>query len=43
MMMTFYKFSDGYFVWTCGKMNRAEKKNEVKKHGKIIEEKTKKF
>jgi hypothetical protein len=31
-----YIFADGYFCYTCGKMDRIELKHEIIRHGKVI-------
>lgn len=31
-----YIFADGYFCYTCGKMDRIELKHETVRHGKVI-------
>ena len=35
----YYKFADGYFMWSAGKLKGIERKSEERQHGKIIEEK----
>lgn len=40
--VTYYKFEDGYFCWTAGKLSKSERVYEVLKHGKIIIERKEK-
>lgn len=35
----YYKFTDGYFMWSAGKLKGSERKYEERQHGKIVEEK----
>jgi len=35
---TFYRFEDGYCCWIAGKLRGLERKVEIKKHGRILEE-----
>jgi len=39
MITTLYRFEDGYFCYTAGRLSAVDKRNEIKKHGKIISEK----
>lgn len=36
MITYYYEFEDGYFCWTVGRMDRAEKAWESQKHGKLL-------
>ena len=38
MVNMFYRFEDGYFCWYAGKLKGLERKVEIMKHGKIVEE-----
>lgn len=33
----FYRFEDGYFCWTSGKMDASDLYFETQTHGKVIE------
>jgi len=37
-MTYFYRFADGYTCWYAFKLRGAERKNEMRAHGAIIEE-----
>jgi hypothetical protein len=39
MTTYFYKFADGYFCYTCGKLSGSEKVMHKREHGAIILEK----
>lgn len=34
----YYVFEDGYFCWIAGRLSAIEKRNETKKHGRIMRE-----
>ena len=34
--MYYYKFEDGYFLYTVGRLTRSDKAIETRKHGKIV-------
>lgn len=38
MTFYFYRFADGYYCYTAGKLNRIEKAQHRRQHGKILEE-----
>lgn len=38
MKTYFYRFADGYTCWYAGKLRGIERRNEMKAHGAIIEE-----
>ena len=38
MRTFYYKFADGYFCFTAGRMSKIDKACEVRKHGAVVVE-----
>jgi len=38
MIFYFYRFANGYYCYTVGKLNRIEKAQHCRQHGEILEE-----
>jgi hypothetical protein len=39
MTSYYYQFADGYFCWVAGRLSKADKACEIRKHGAIVLEK----
>ena len=37
-MTMYYRFEDGYELWTVGRLDRTSKMAEVRRHGKVVVE-----